>query len=316
MTLHAMTSPDSAGDALPWTPEERRHVADAVAHETRRVEIAPKFLPGFDVDRDTLTVTTDTVVDGDGAPFETIDEAAVVPLVEIWSDFAMTPQQVKDEGSLHAARTLAIRATNFLTRGQDALIFRGQDATGDDPLFTEGKVRFRSGPAGSGLLGGLTEEQEVRVTATAAPHRFAERTLGAVTEACARLKGLGHYGPYALALHDTVYGDVFSPLEGTLIQTADRLRPMLHRGLYGTGTLPASGASTSGLLVSLGGNSMDLVLGRRAEAHYLFDDADGLFRFRVSKRFALRLKTPSAVMKLVFDSNPEDPKPADQETPE
>lgn len=295
---------DMQMERLPWSEEDWWSVATAVGAETARVEIASRFLPQVRIDRDAMTVTSDTIVGVPGAEFSIIDEAAIVPLIEIWSEFALTPQQVECEGSLHAARTLAIRATNFLTRGQDALIFRGQGASTDEPLFTDGKVRLRSGPVLDGLVQDLATDQVLTVeTKKAGRARFAERTLGAVIEAGARLKTRGHYGPYALVLHDTPYGDSFSPLDGTLIQAADRLRPMLHCGFLGTATVPAA-PSPTGVLLSLGGNSMDLVIGRDAEARYLFDDAEGLFRFRVTKRFALRLKDPSARFGLIFDTDP------------
>jgi uncharacterized linocin/CFP29 family protein len=294
---------NTMNERLPWSPETWQAIHETVARETERVEIAPKFLPPHQAMAEALTVPSDTVLLGGEEEFLYVDEAATFPLVEIWVELSLTPQQVEKEMDLRSARTLAIRATNFLSRGEDALIFQGQAATSTEPLFVEGRVQHRSGPAGTGLLNGPLQDDQVVTVCALEPGRavFRERTLAAVTEGCARLKSKGHYGPYALTLHDAPYGDTFSPLPGTLIRTAQRLQPMLKAGFYGTATLP-SDPSPTGLLVSLGGNSMDLVAGKPARTAFLFDDAEGLVRFRVSKRFALRLKDPSALIKLTFET--------------
>ncbi|ETW99956.1 MAG: hypothetical protein ETSY1_13070 [Candidatus Entotheonella factor] len=289
-------------DRLPWSSEIWERIHHAVSHETKRVEVAPKFLPLFEAMPETLTITSDTILTDEEA-FLYIDEAAIYPLIELWVEFSLTPQQVEKEMDIHTAWTLAIRATNFLSRAEDVLIFQGQTAALSDPLFSGGRVGYRSGPAGTGLLNApLREDQTVTVRSLVpGVPIFRERTLSGVTEGCARLKKTGHYGPYALILHDIPYGDTFSPLSGTLIKAAERLRPMCKAGFYGTGTLPAN-PSPTGLLIDLGGNSMDLVHGKPAHPEFLFDDAEGLYRFRVSKRFALRLKDPSAIIKLIFET--------------
>ncbi len=290
-------------DRLPWSGETWEMIHQAVSHETERVEIGPKFLPPFKVMPEALTVTSDTILPTGETQFLSIDEAAIFPLIEIWVELSLTQQQVEKEMDLHSARTLAIRATNFLSRGEDALIFQGQAATWSDPLFTGGRVAHRSGPIVTGLLNPQLSEDQIITVRSLAPGEpiFRERTLAAVTEGCARLKKKEHYGPYALILHDIPYGDTFSPLPGTLIKAADRLRPMVKAGFYGTGTLPGDPCPT-GLLVDIGGNSMDLVLGKPAHATFLFDAAAGLYRFRVSKRFTLRLKDPSAIIKFIFET--------------
>ena len=79
-------------------------------------------------------------------------------------------------------------------------------------------------------------------------------------------------------------------------------------GFYGTGTLPSKlpgaatlpGPSFTGLLVSLGGNTMDLVVGLDATVTFMQQDTDGAYRFRVVERFALRLKDTTAVIRLEF----------------
>ena len=206
------------------------------------------------------------------------------------------------------------------------------------PLFRDRKVIARSGPANQGLLNAPRSEstgednlqQIINVPALESPgpqQRWGENTFGAVSEAYARLQGgeglaQAHYGPYALVLNFVPYADTYAPLPTTLIMPADRIARLVTDGFYGmkygkdmmsssekempshggcthfygTGTLPPS----RGILVSLGGNTMDLVVGMDAKAEYVTQDAQGNFCFRVYERFALRLKDTTAVMRLQF----------------
>jgi hypothetical protein len=86
---------------------------------------------------------------------------------------------------------------------------------------------------------------------------------------------------------------------------ADRIKPLVTAGFYGTGTLPAEGLDpkdrkTTGILVSLGGNTMDLVVGMDAMTAFLQEDTEGRYRFRIYERFGLRLKDKTAVIRLEF----------------
>ena len=46
--------------------------------------------------------------------------------------------------------------------------------------------------------------------------------------------------------------------------------------------------------------SMDLTVGQERLTTYLQEDAEGKYRFRVWERFALRLKAPTAILRLDF----------------
>jgi uncharacterized linocin/CFP29 family protein len=113
----------------------------------------------------------------------------------------------------------------------------------------------------------------------------------------------GHYGPYALVLQTIPYADAYAPVLGLVI-TADRIKPLVDAGFYGTGTLVSNAPPTepafTGLLLSVEGNSMDLVVGHDATAAFMQEDPDGNFRFRILERFALRLKDFTAVIRLEF----------------
>lgn len=307
-------------DKLPWPQEIWDRIDRAVHDECQRTKIARKFLPMYGpVSPGELTVTSDTITRA--GQTITVNEAATIPLIELLVEFTLTLQQVEREAELMTAVTLATRAANLLAQAEDVVIFQGQDAIdpgpAQHPLFAQNRVRVRSGPAGTGLVqaAGANPVQVIRLRATppvppGEPLRFGERTFAAVAAGYSRLQsgnGLdqAHYGPYALVLHNEPYADTYAPLETTLIMPADRIKPLMTGGFFGTGTLPSRGAAphqreTTGILVSLGGNTMDLVVGMDSTTAFLQEDTEGRYRFRVYERFALRLKDTTSVIRLEF----------------
>jgi uncharacterized linocin/CFP29 family protein len=308
-------------DKLDWSQEIWDRIDVAVHDEAMRTKVASKFLPIQPVPADTRYAPSDIINNPISATDPnralTIDEGATTSLFEIWVEFALTPQQVESEADLRTAVTLATRATNILSQAEDLLIFQGQNAF-NNILFNKGVVQSRGKPADEGLLNELPNDllptdQVVKVlpaNQSGSPIRYAENTFAAVAEGYSKLQGKGQYGPYALVLQSFPYADTFAPLKDTLIMPADRIRPLVTAGFYGTGTLPTSNPSGqdpsaakpqfTGLLVSLGGDSMDVVVGLDATACFQQQDTNGAYRFRVVERFALRLKDTQAVIRLEF----------------
>jgi uncharacterized linocin/CFP29 family protein len=274
-------------ESLDWTPEVWDRLDKAVYGEVQRTSVAAGFLPLVGPVKDALTVSAD-VIEGDRLA---IAEGQVRPIVELWVDFTMTPAQVQAEAELSAAMTLATRGANLLAQAEDSLIFRG-DAGRESPVFA--LVRMRQS-AGLGLVDGAEDEIEVRPIDAASGH-YGERTFASVAEGYSRLQARGQYGPYALALHDKVYADTLVPLAGTLVTPADRIRPLVSQGFVGSGALPPS----TGVLVSVGGSTVDLVIGNDATTGFSQIGAEGLYHFRVSERFVLRIKDRAALVRLRF----------------
>jgi uncharacterized linocin/CFP29 family protein len=281
--------------------------------------VAQKFLPIRPVIARTTSVPADAITSPTkAAPTLIVDEGLTTRLNEIWVEFALTLQQVEHEtGNIlelghSTAVTLATRAANLLSQAEDRVIFSGQNAISSNELFQNGIVLNRGVPADTGLLDlspgapSLPEAQVIPVKPkdAAVPGVYAEHTFAAVAAAYSVLQGNGQYGPYALVLQTTPYADTYAPLPDTLILTADRLKPLMTAGFFGTGTLPSNPRGNEpqfyGLLVSLGGNTMDLVVGLDATTAFMQQDTNGAYRFRVVERFALRLKDPTAVVRLEF----------------
>lgn len=275
-------------ERLTWSEDIWKSIDAAVHDEVLRTSVAAKFIPlPGPVAPEVQTVPSDLI----NVDTMTVDEVAVTPIVELGVEFGLTRQQITNEPQLATAITLATRSANLLTQAEDMTLFQG-DSAFSNPLFK--RVQHTGGSAGAGLL--KVTDQVVKVPPVSAGV-YGEHTFQAVAQAYSLLQGQGHYGPYALALRSEIYADTYAPLPDTLAMPSDRIKPLVPLGFYGTGTLPAS----SGVMVSVGGNAMDLVASVDPITEFLQVDPDGTYRFKVYERFALRVKDKTAIVRLEFD---------------
>jgi uncharacterized linocin/CFP29 family protein len=308
-------------DKIHWSKEIWDHLDMAVHDECMRTRVAAKYLPIHKVPDHYTTVPADSV---SGPADEAgvigafaVDEGAVLRIPEKWVEFSMTPQQVEQETQIEQAHrghstavTLATRAANLLMQAEDRRIFQGLSAFATQ-FFTD-NIRFRGTPDDFGLLDiipddatsslpELPADQVIQVNGT--DQVYGEETFKAVTRGYAILQDKGQYGPYALTLHTIPYADAHAPL-GSLIMPADRIKPIMTAGFYGSGTLVAHPLGPeplfTGSLVNVGGNTMDLVVGLDATTAFMQQDIDGNYRFRVVERVALRVKDIRALIRLEF----------------
>jgi uncharacterized linocin/CFP29 family protein len=332
---HSEAPPEEADESLhhkenkkvPWSEDVWKAIHKTVHEETLRVRIGAQFLPHRRVHPKTMSVPPDTItnlpIPGELTNTLTVDEGQSIRINEIWSEFALTTQQVHDtaeaKNPLHTtAVTLARRAAMYLALGQDTVIFQGYNAY-STPLFSS-NVNYRQNqlPADGGLLslnGGLFASPNPIIQVQPLPQSppgvtWGENTLSAVTAGYAALVTVGEPGPFALVLSTPVFADLFAAVGiGSLVITADRVQPLVKAGLFGTDTInPAAGSPPSsppggsyyGVLASLGGDTMDLVVGLHATTVFMQQDLNQLWRFRVTERFALRVLDPFAIQVFEF----------------
>ena len=279
-------------------PQIWDRIDQAVHDEAQRIKIASKFIPLYGpLGADVKQVPSDTI-----APFQPnqpleIIETDFTPMNEIWADFTLTQPQVMDADSQMAGVTLALRSTNILSQFFDLLVFQG-NAAFNNPLFRNGRVFIRN--QNVNITGLLSNQNIPRIPVQPSPGQptWGEETFNAVAQGYSDLQSIGHYGPYALVLHTVPYADTYRSLPTTLIYPALRIKPLVTAGFYGTGTLPPN----TGVLVSLGGNTMDLAVGIDPTTEFVQEEAlgGGRFRYRVYERFALRLKDDTGVVVLDF----------------
>jgi uncharacterized linocin/CFP29 family protein len=276
-------------EQLSWSDAVWKTLDDAVHDEFHRTAVGLKFIPFRGQADDSATAPADAI----DATTMTIDEASVAALVELGVEFGLSRQQLAREEQDGAGITLATRAANRLAQAEDLVIFLGEAAF-KHQLLTG--VRRRGGPAGPGLL--ASAAHAVRVTAVdSASGRYGEHSFRAAAQAYAWLQRHGHTGPYAIALHSDLYADSLAPVAEMPSLPADQLRQLCSLGLFGTGALMAK----TGVVVSLGGNSVDLVVGMEPTTEVLTQDAQGFQRFCAFERFVLRVKDRTAIVRLDFE---------------
>lgn len=283
-------------DKLDWSKDIWDGIDKAVHDEMQRILIARKFMPIFPTTSDAKNVPADTINTSDqDALF--VEEGDFISIFEISVGFAMTQQQVDTEADITTAITLATHAANLLAQAEDVLTFQGQAGLNTNELFTSGRVRHRNNTFVTGLLDSVNDDQIIPVPfADPSQHIYGESTFTAVAQGYSLLEKQGQYGPFAIVLDTIPFADTRSPLKTTLIMPADRIISLVTQWFYGTGTL----RPFTGLLLSLGGNTMDLVIGMDAITAVSQVDTSGLTQFRVYERFVLRLKDPSAIVVFRF----------------
>jgi uncharacterized linocin/CFP29 family protein len=274
-------------DSVGWSADVWARLDQAVHNEVQRAAVATTFLPVTTAAAGAATVPADAI----NLEAMTVDPSAVVPVVELTIGFSLTQQQVDNETDLGVAAILATRSANFLAQVEDLLIFQGGDAKLTGPL---GLVQIR-GTAGTGLLAAATKKIPVSTVASEAGV-YGENTFDAVVVAMAALRAQGQAGPYALALSPAVYADTFVPVAGTLVMAADQIKPLVSAGFVEAAALPAA----TGLLVSLGGNTMDLVMAVEPTTAFVQIDDQGQSQFRLYERWALRVRDPASMVQLSF----------------
>jgi uncharacterized linocin/CFP29 family protein len=276
-------------EQLDWGDSVWKTLDDAVHDEFHRTAVGLKFIPFPGQSDNAMTVPADVI---DPATM-TVNEADVTALVELGVDFGLTRQQTAAEQQNGTAVTLGTRAANLLAQAEDLVIFLGQSAF-KNSLFK--RVSHRSGKGGVGLLGSTTEVVTVRPIGQN-PKTYGENSFKAVAEAYGRLQRQGHNGPYAVALYSDVYADTFASVANMSVVPADQIRQLASLGMFGTGALPPN----TGIVVSVGGNSVDLVVGLEPTTEVLQQDGQGLYQFRVFERFVLRIKDKTAIVRLNFE---------------
>jgi uncharacterized linocin/CFP29 family protein len=288
-----------------WSSATWDAVKQAVHQETQRTKIAQKILPIH------IALPRDATVPSEEINKSTLEisEGSPTSIIETSVPFTMSDTQVQPEEPLSTALTLATKAANLIATAQDLIVFQGNRVINrknivDPPGFVRAKL---NGNNGKGLLG----ERDIksiqvpqlrragRSARASATSTYGENTFAKVAQGIAELQSDGHYGPYALVLHSNIYADTFAPLQDIPIMPADRIKPLVEKGFYGTGTLP----ERYGVLLSLGGNSMDLVVGLDAVPEFISytpGNNGAMYSFQVRERFTLRLKDKNAIRRLEF----------------
>ena len=292
---------NSGSGGVEWSADVWQAITDAVTQEVAKVRTGQKVSPTTMFDGDPTELQDEAIDFGNLS----IREGRTKQFVEIYQEFLLTRTQVAKEAADKTCQTLSRMAAKALALAEDIIIFQGRN--GKLGAVKEDQVEA----AGQGLLGEASpkdaDDRDLRKVSKPidikqlAPARpgviYGENVFSAVVDGIAKLVSKGQAPNYALFLPTSVYADTFvPPSNGSLITTADRIRPLVEGGFYGTGTLPTN----QGLLVALGGEPTRLCMGREANTEFERRQGGREYIFRVSERFNFIERDPRSLVALNF----------------
>jgi Encapsulating protein for peroxidase len=298
---------------LPWSEEQWAAAQQAVQTAARQARVASSFLPlhgnvppGQSV-VPALRMSYEDYPKGSDLKRLEIDDGDVLRLTTIACDVYLKNPQVEGH-DLAAAMDLLTRAGDIIGRVEDAIVFNGQPDKDEAPAEAGGLpqiYRVTGGQKNGGLLIPYPDGPPPNPDGSAGTE-LAETVLGAepelghnlvesVVKAIGRLEKLGHYGSFACVLDDKLYSAANSPTPGSsLVLPSDRINPFLGGQLLRSSTIPEG----QGVVVALGASPIDLVIGSDIHVKFLQLSTEPRYVLRVSERFVLRLKQPTAVCRL------------------
>lgn len=306
-----------------WTDAQWTQIQEAVRDEAKQHRVAASFLPlSGGVPEDAQTVPLQTLnlrhdPANPGTDFLEVNDFDTRRLTTLSVRVSLGTSQVAQQ-DLSAAIVAFRRAANLIARAEDFLVLfmstrQNAPLPGLNPALATGGDFF------DGLFTtAVNRRQTVSMTAMAAlppppgPGN-GEPLVRAVSNAIGQLEANGHLGPFALVLNTRLFDVAHTPDPGSFVLPADRIKPLLD-GPCREGGRPSSdcrllrssllnwGAPTfRGVLVSPTEDRLDLVVASEIRARLLqiTADASPRFIFRVSERFTLRIKQPTAVVAIL-----------------
>ncbi len=274
-----------------WPQEIWDEINNAVLTEVGKVRIAQKVFPTTVFDDNPESIPNEVIT----FPALTIAEGQTKPFVEIFQEFPLTRTQVQKEQENKICKTLARMAAKSIVLAEDTIIFQG-----DVKLPTNVNASLKAS-AGKGLLGEAKETVDVKLVGRAGV-LYGENTFSAVAEGISKLVKKSQAPFYALFLPTTAYADTFvPPSPASLVTTAERIRPIVEGGFYGTGTLPDEDDKRQGLLVALGGEPTRLYVSQEVITEFIRKQGQ-TYIFRVVERVQFVARDHRAFVLLDFET--------------
>lgn len=280
---------------LNWSDAQWQRVNDCVTEAFGKANVATSFLPCYGP----LAGSTETVrnerlrerrPDEHTAPVVSLDadhDAVNLRLINLTVKAQLSSEQVADE-TLANALLVFRRAANILAQDTDLIVFEGYQRGGQDSEFIANTVPPQKGLAD---LFARRYDFEVVDLSKLPPERHGHQIVPAVVDAIQDLEDRFHLGPFACVLGNDFFDAVHTPSKA-LVLPADRIAPLLKGGpLLRSGKMDAR----TGIVVSLAGSAIDIVMGRTPSVQFLQRTLEAKFLFRVYQRFVLRIRDDVSV---------------------
>ena len=283
---------------LNWTDDQWRKVNDAVTEAFGKASVASAFLPLYGpLSGGTETVRNERLREtrGFAAPL-TLDgdhNAANLRLVNVTVRVELSSEQVADD-SLSNALLAFRRAGNILAQAEDRVVFEGHGRGGDDSTFVANAAGVHKGLADPQTrlehVDGEPNFSEFIVDPAldamfAGSNARGVAVVTAVVRAIRRLENRGHSAPFGCVLGNELFEAVQQP-SFAFVLPSDRITPLLKGPLSRSGQMD----ERTGIVVSLGSNAVDVVVGTPPTIQFLQRTEEARFLFRAYTRFALRIR--------------------------
>jgi uncharacterized linocin/CFP29 family protein len=206
-------------------------------------------------------------------------DAVNLKLVNLTVKVELSSEQVADE-TLSNAMLAFRRAANILAQEEDLIVFEGyrrgvprKNSAYVANSVTEPQMGLADLPARLGARFVNFDGRGLEVV---------QRVIGAIHT----LEDDFHTAPFACILGNGLYDRAYEPSD-SLVLPADRIIPLLKGGpLLRSGKMD----TTTGIVVSLAGNAIDIVVGTPPTVQFLQRTTEAKFLFRVYERFVLRIR--------------------------
>jgi uncharacterized linocin/CFP29 family protein len=275
-----------------WNDHIWGEIDKAVRDEVGRIRVAQKVFPSTIVNN-VLPIPANILRPG------ALNRAAVLrtgddlfkPLIEMSIEFVLTQAQVDGEESMHLAPSLARLAASALAAAEDEILFLGHDSIvvpappADSPVINDTGVTVTNKTA---FPDGFVKESEKDDDPP-------DNILASLARGIAKLSSKGQPGPYALFLSPKQYAKTFYPqASGMLATQADSINPLVTGGFNMFNKL----SDNFGLLASLGGEPVKILLGIDATTGFTGADVKGDYHFRVFERIQLIVRDKRAFQRI------------------
>jgi uncharacterized linocin/CFP29 family protein len=273
---------------LNWSDGQWQKVKDSVTEAFAKASIANAFLPCYGpLSGSAETVRNEVIVQNPANPPRpntiSLDADYLdvnVKLVTVTVNVELSSEQVAEEALSNA--TLAFRrAANILAQEEDRVVFQGYGRG-----FPPDNSRFVK--AATGPHQGLADLPARRRFRSLNPMvgGAGQAVVSAVVRAVSDLDDRFHPAPFACVMGNRLFGDANTPTQ-SLVLPADRIAPLLRGGPFlCSGTIDTN----SGIIVSLAGNDVDIVVATPPTVQFLQRNEFAKFIFRVYERFVLRIR--------------------------
>jgi uncharacterized linocin/CFP29 family protein len=281
---------------LNWTDAQWQKVNHCVKEAFDKASVASAFLPCYGpLQGSTETVRNERLVYDDAAQprvvrLDTDHDSVNLKLVNLTVNVQLSSEQVAEE-ALSNAMLAFRRAANILAQEEDRIVFEGfaRGFGRDNSIYVANTVPPQKGLADLAARRDFTllrDKTGALVTPATERALVGQAIVSAVVSAIHALEDRMHPEPFACVLGNELFERAHDPSE-SLVLPADRITPLLRGGpLLRAGRMD----DRSGIVVSLAGNAVDIVVGTPPTIQFLQRTTEARFLFRVYERFVLRIR--------------------------